>query len=60
MVQRPVKVPEENKEQWMKYVNLIASMAIDAKMGKGCDDSCFVMNLRMIANNMEDLLKPKQ
>lgn len=43
-------------DKWQRYVQLVAGMATDAMLGRGPTPRAFVNNLRLIADQMEDLL----
>lgn len=50
----------EQQKQWDKYVDLLMSMGLDARMGRGPTKAGFVNNLRLMADNMEKLLTPAE
>lgn len=47
---------DQDRITWIKYVNLIASMAMDTLMNKGPSDKAFVANLKLMADNMDKLI----
>ena len=48
--------PPATGSGWDKYVQLVAGMATDMMLGMGPTPEAFVNNLRLIADQMEDLL----